>query len=177
LKTKKIVITGGPSTGKSSIIEKLCEIGYQCKSEISREITMESQKKGINQLFLQNPLKFSEKVFKKRKLQFKANNNSNYPFVFFDRGLPDVIAYMDYAKENYSKKNFADCNKYKYDYVFILYPWQKIYKQDNERYETYDQCVEIHNFLVKWYKKLGYELTRVPETSVDDRVNFILSNI
>ena len=75
------------------------------------------------------------------------------------------------------KKKFADCNKYKYDYVFILYPWQKIYKQDNERYETYDQCVEIHNFLVKWYKKLGYELTRVPETSVDDRVNFILSNI
>lgn len=177
MKTKKIVITGGPSTGKSSIIEKLCKIGYQCKSEISREIILESQKKGINQLFLQNPFKFSEIIFKKRKLEFKATNKSNDPFVFFDRGLPDVIAYMDYAKENFSKQFFADCNKYKYDYVFILYPWQKIYKQDNERYETYDQCIEIHNFLVKWYKKLGYELTRVPETSVDDRINFILSNI
>ena len=43
----------------------------------------------------------------REKLQFKANNNSNYPFVFFDRGLPDVIAYMDYAKENYSKKKIC----------------------------------------------------------------------
>ena len=55
-----IVIIGGPGTGKSSIINGLVAKGYCCYPEISREVTLEAQKRGIEQLFLEDPLLFSQ---------------------------------------------------------------------------------------------------------------------
>ena len=53
---KKIkVIIGGPGTGKTSIIDELKARGYCCYPEISREVTMEAKKQGIDQLFLEQP--------------------------------------------------------------------------------------------------------------------------
>ena len=66
-----IVIIGGPGTGKSSIIDGLIAKGYCCYPEISREVTLEAKKQGIEQLFLENPLLFSELLLEGRKKQFK----------------------------------------------------------------------------------------------------------
>ena len=41
---KKIVITGGPGSGKTSLIDFLEENGYQCQHEISRQVTLEAKK-------------------------------------------------------------------------------------------------------------------------------------
>ncbi len=71
MKTRKIVITGGPGTGKTSVIEGLEEHGYFCLHEVSREIIREAQKKGIDQLFLKDPLLFSELLLEGRIRQFK----------------------------------------------------------------------------------------------------------
>src|SRR5690606_41583611 len=58
---KKIILfIGGPGTGKTSLINALQEKGYICYPEISRSVTLEAQKKGIDQLFLTEPLLFSE---------------------------------------------------------------------------------------------------------------------
>ena len=35
---KRIIITGGPCSGKTSIIDSLKDNGYKCFNEISREI-------------------------------------------------------------------------------------------------------------------------------------------
>ena len=67
---KKIVITGGPGTGKTSIINDLKNRGYTCLDEISRQITLDAREKGIEQLFLTEPLLFSELLIKGRKQQF-----------------------------------------------------------------------------------------------------------
>ncbi|MEO6346815.1 MAG: AAA family ATPase, partial [Aquaticitalea sp.] len=68
--TKKIVITGGPGTGKSSIINELKARGHVCFDEISRQVTLEAREKGIEQLFLTEPLLFSELLLKGRLKQF-----------------------------------------------------------------------------------------------------------
>ena len=57
---KKIVITGGPGTGKTTLINALITSGYNCLPEISRQVTLQAQKDGIEQLFLEKPLLFSE---------------------------------------------------------------------------------------------------------------------
>jgi predicted ATPase len=51
-----IVIIGGPGTGKSTIINQLTSLGHCCYPEISRQVTAEAKKLGIDQLFLENPL-------------------------------------------------------------------------------------------------------------------------
>jgi predicted ATPase len=56
-------------------------------------------------------------------------------------------------------------------------PWKDIYVQDNERYETFEQATEIHKYLTKWYTRFNYELIKVPQSTVENRVDFILNNI
>ncbi len=56
---KIIVIAGGPSSGKTTLINALKEKGHICYPEISRAIIKKAQEQGIDQLFLENPLLFS----------------------------------------------------------------------------------------------------------------------
>ncbi|MDB0043619.1 ATP-binding protein, partial [Flavobacteriaceae bacterium] len=51
---KKILITGGPGTGKTELINELENQGFNCEKEISREITESEQKKGVDQFFLKD---------------------------------------------------------------------------------------------------------------------------
>ena len=57
---KKIVLIGGPGTGKSAVLKQLKHSGFFCMEEISREITIKAQKEGIDQLFLTEPILFSK---------------------------------------------------------------------------------------------------------------------
>ena len=177
MKTQKIAIIGGPGTGKTTLINALRTKGYSCMEEISRQITLKAQNEGVDQVFLKDPIWFSDQLLAARKQQFIDAGTVNCPFVFFDRGLPDVIAYLDYIDCDYPEEYIDSCKKYKYDKVFILMPWKNIYVQDNERYETFEQANEIHKYLIKWYASFNYELIKVPQSTVENRVDFILNNI
>ena len=171
---KKIVITGGPGTGKSSIINHLKQRGFLCYDEISRQVTLQARKDGIEQLFLTKPLLFSKKLLESRKQQFLKASNETTNTVFLDRGLPDVLAYMDFIGDDYPHHFVEACNAHKYDYVFILAPWQEIYTSDNERYENFEQAIEIHHHLLKTYMRFGYQLIDVPFERIEKRSDFIL---
>jgi predicted ATPase len=174
LNTRKIVITGGPGTGKSSIINELIERNYTCFEEISRQVTLDARKDGIEQLFLTEPLLFSELLLKARTKQFIEASSLNEDLVFLDRGLPDVVAYMDYANSNYPHHFIEACEKHVYDKVFVLAPWQDIFVSDSERYENFDQAVQIHEALLLTYERFGYELIDVPFDSIKKRADFII---
>ena len=177
MKTRKIVITGGPGTGKTSVIRALEENGYKCLHEISREIIQEAQTKGVDQLFLKEPLLFSEMLLEGRIEQFKEAEINTENLLFLDRGIPDVVAYMDYFGNAYPPKFHRVCKEYIYDHVFILPPWEQIYTADNERYETYEQAVEIHDELAKCYSQHGYNPIEVPSGTIEERINFILDHL
>ena len=174
MNTQKIVITGGPGTGKSSIINELKKREHICFDEVSRQVTLDARKKGVEQLFLTEPLLFSEMLLKARVQQFnEANAIKNKP-VFLDRGLPDVLAYMDYVDSNYPNHFIETCKTHTYDHIFVLAPWQEIFISDSERYENFDQAVEIHENLLKTYKTYNYNLIDVPFGSIENRTDFIL---
>lgn len=177
LHINKIVITGGPGTGKTSIINALKKREYICFDEISRQVTLQAREQGIEQLFLTQPLLFSELLLKGREKQFTAADAVDAELVFLDRGLPDVLAYMDYIGDVYPDTFVKSCETHLYDYVFILEPWQEIFVSDAERYENFDQAVNIHHHLLNAYERFEYQLWDVPFDSVDKRADFILNVI
>ena len=177
MQTQRILIIGGPSTGKSSVISALKESGFFCFEEISREVTLAAQKEGIEQLFLDEPLLFSEKLLEGRISQFNNADSSSEDFVFYDRGIPDIVAYLDYVNSTYPNKFIDACENYKYDRVFLFELWEQIYQQDNERYESFEEAKLIQNYLKKTYKKYGYELEIIPFGTIEERTQYILNKI
>ncbi len=174
---QKIVITGGPGTGKSTVLDELIRQKYTCMPEISREVTLEARKNGIEQLFLKKPLLFSQLLLEGREQQFLMAEKEDSNIVFFDRGIPDVHGYMNYLAVNYPDNYIVSSRKYRYTTIFLMPPWQEIYISDNERYESFEQSLAIHNHLKKTYLKLDYELIEVPTGTIKKRVNFILNFI
>ncbi|MCX7550309.1 ATP-binding protein [Xanthomarina sp. F2636L] len=177
MNSKKIVITGGPGTGKTSLINELKRRGYTCLEEISRQITLEARKEGVEQLFLTKPLLFSERLLEGRIKQYEEAKNMVSNVVFIDRGVPDVLAYMDYANETYPNKFVAACNTYKYHQVFVLAPWQEIFISDGERYENFEQAAIIHEQLLNTYKKYNYNLINIPFDTIENRVDYLLDTL
>lgn len=174
---QKIVITGGPGTGKSTVIDELLRRKYCCMPEISREVTLNARKKGIEQLFLTKPLLFSELLLEGRVKQYMEAEAKNMSPVFFDRGIPDVHAYMNYISVDYPETYIQKSNLYRYNFVFLMPPWQEIYITDNERYENFEQALAIHNHLERTYKALNYNIIEVPPGTVEERTDFILQQI
>jgi predicted ATPase len=177
LKTKRIVISGGPGSGKTTLINHLEKEGYPCLHEISRAVTRKAQQEGIEQLFLENPILFSQKLLEGRLEQFEKAEVMSDAFLFYDRGMPDVTAYMDYLAIHYPDHFSETIKANRYDLIFLLPPWKSIYQQDEIRYESFDQAVTLYNYLRKGYQKYDYTVIEVPTANVKDRAHYILEHL
>jgi predicted ATPase len=177
LKSKRIVISGGPGSGKTSLISHLEKEGHTCMHEISRDVIIAAQKEGITQLFLENPMLFSQKLLEGRLEQFTQASLFSETFVFYDRGMPDITAYMDYIDSHYPLNFSETCTTNRYDAVFLLPPWKAIYRQDNERYESFEQAEALYQFLLKSYQEFDYSVIEVPVGTIEKRINFMLGKL
>ena len=173
MNTKRIVITGGPGSGKTTLINHIKRLGYSTMEEVSREIINEARKEGIDQLFLTDPMLFSQKLLESRLLQFEKAKELDTDYVFYDRATPDITAYMDFIGSQYSAEFEKPCYTHLYDCIFLLPPWELIYTKDNERYETFTQAKKIYKSLCDGYKKYGYTIIEVPQASIEQRWDFI----
>ncbi|MDP3313069.1 ATP-binding protein [Lutibacter sp.] len=174
---QKIVITGGPGTGKSTVIDELIKRNYSCMTEISRKVTLEARKNGMEQLFLTKPLLFSELLLEGRVNQYLEAQKIESNFIFFDRGIPDVHAYMNYISIDYPSMYIEKSTLYRYDKIFLMPPWEEIYISDDERYENFEQALAIHNHLERTYKNLNYAIIEVPTGNINVRTDFILNHL
>jgi len=173
MKKKRIVISGGPGSGKTTLIERLKVLGYPTFKEYSRALIETAKKKGKNQYFQSNPQEFSEALFSGRKIQFEAFDEIKIgsPYVFYDRGIHDIYAYLK-AIDKDSKSWYNKVSEFQYDLVFLLAPWKKIYTTDHQRIETFEQSKHYYSFIKNIYSQ-SHEIIQVPEGNVESRINFI----
>ena len=184
LNTKRIVITGGPATGKTAIIDYLRSNGYLCFEEVIRKLTAAAKDSGDIEEVHSNPIalvsdseKFNQTLINLRIDDFLASKFLDTDTCFFDRGMPDVLAYMTYFNQPIKEEFFDICKKCKYDYMFLLPPWELIFTDDEERFETFEQATDIYYHLRDTYNNFGYNVIEVPFGTIKDRAQFILNSI
>lgn len=176
-KARKVVFAGGPGTGKSTLINELENLGHPVMKEVSREIVREAREKGVEHLFISDPLAFSDKLLEKRKAQFLKADRSEHQHIFMDRGIPEITAYLDHQRTDYPSY-FSSANKeFIYDEVFIFPVWKDIFEQDEVRYETLHQSEEIQEHLIRTYRSIGYDLIEMPRTDTISRIDFLMNKL
>jgi len=184
LDPKRIVITGGPGTGKTSIVTQLEDRGFHCFHEIIRSMTLDAKKEDRPEAFVTNPLAFvsdpyvfNQNLLEGRIVQYEKAAHIKAPLVFYDRGIPDILGYMDYFEQAYEAHFVAACSENRYDKVVLLPPWEDIYVSDNERMESFEEAMDIHDRLKAIYVRFGYKPLAVPMGPVEERVSFILNEL
>ena len=171
----RIVLTGGPGTGKSSVIDLLSEKGFNIIPEPARTLIEFYQKNSPHlhpKLSKENRLLFQQAI-EDITIQNFHNNKKG----FFDRSILDEIGYRKRYEIEINKALDYAAKTYRYDKVFIFPFWKEIYKIDDVRHETSEEAELIGKFLHITYVNYGYSPIIVPKMDVENRVDFILKNI
>lgn len=169
---KKIVLTGGPSVGKTTMIELLAAEGYTIIPEAARMIIEEERLKENGNVPSKNLLKFQELVLER---QCGLENSVPQGLVFIDRGIVDGIAYCRYGNVPVPQKIFELAPK-RYDLIFLL-DQLGMYEEDGIRSRKLEDSVALHTLIEAAYRECGYEPLRVPVLPPVERVKFILQRI
>lgn len=169
------VITGGPSTGKTTLLADLEELGYAVIPEAARIIINSALGQGISVAERRK----DEKLFQEDVARLKAQIESTHPkdtVTFLDRGMHDTLAYLEsygFAVEQWVEELLTTS---RYQRVFLLEPLAT-YEQDYARTESPEFVDKIHRLLHNAYAKYGMQPIRVPAMSRSARVQFILNAI
>lgn len=124
-----------------------------------------------------DPMAFNQKILAARLKQYHEADAIQKEQVFFDRGIPDVLAYMDYFKQPYGSSFSTIAEEHRYDTIFLLPIWKEIYARDSARFESYEEAQQIHDHLKNTYTELGYEVNEVAPDSIENRIEFILNQL
>ena len=171
----RIVISGAPATGKTTLCYALEEQGYTCFHEISREIIQRELIAGTDVLPWKDLIAFSQQVIDGRLKQFEA---AQAEVSFYDRTIIDSLAYLNKDGVEIPPEWHRMGKELRYSkQVFITPPWLEIFENDHERRESWTDVQEVHEFLVNTYREFGYEVLIVPKTSVSQRLDFIVNNL
>ncbi|WP_199768624.1 AAA family ATPase [Sphingobacterium sp. HMA12] len=176
-----IVLTGGPGVSKTTLLKKLQKEGYRTVPEEARRIIQEQLANNGDGLPWKNKQHYASLMLAAsiaRFLQEIKENTQHQEYVFFDRGIPDTLAYIDMEKLTVAATLLEEAKKYRYHKkIFILPPWQDIYKTDNERKQTWEEAEATFHRMKSVYEQLGYEVIEVPKTSVELRYQFIRKSL
>lgn len=171
---RRIVITGGPGSGKSTLIGLLKRAGHVTEPEAGRTIIREQTASGGDALPWADRVAFAERMAASDMAAHARHANAGGP-VFFDRGLPDVAGYLSLCDlpVPIDLRRAVEHMRYA-NPVFIAPFWLDIFAQDGERRQDADEAERTCEVMWTTYTELGYRLVELPLDTPEGRLAFIL---
>jgi predicted ATPase len=171
------LLTGGPGSGKSAVLQSLQLAGYATSKEAGRSIIQDQVAIGGRALPWSDPALFAELMLSCDMRSYREAETQTGP-MFFDRGVPDVMGYLRLMNLPIPPHMEKAAEIFRYNRrVLIAPPWQDIFQQDRERKQDFDEAIRTYDAMVATYYECGYELIELPRVSVEERARFVLHHI
>lgn len=170
--TKWVVITGAPSSGKTSVIEQLKKLGYRVAPEVARSYIRQLMHDHVNTMYERADVRIQDKILSLKLLR-ESNLNPTHR-IFFDRGLPDSLAYYKLYRLPISEL-YHHFYTFRYEAVFFLEPLPLV--NDDVRIETLEVTQKLNQLIYQSYVECDYDPIRVPVMSIEERTQFILEQL
>lgn len=173
IQTNWYVITGAPSSGKTTLINRLKTLGYQISNEVAREYinTLLNDHHTINDI-QKNVLALQRKILS-IELQRERCLNPDAEIIF-DRGVPDSIAYLQIRQIN-TDAAIQSCNHHRYKTIFYCHSLPV--EHDGIRTEDEATAQKLGVLIYNAYDALNYPIIELPVMSVEARLQIILEKI
>jgi predicted ATPase len=172
--TSWYVLTGGPSSGKTTILHLLNAKGFHVVPEAARVLIEQEIAQGKSPAQTRK----NEKRFQDKVLQIKIVTESTlHPTqtVFLDRGIPDTIAYYEFAGLPITKRLYGLMQQCSYKKIFFFE--QIPFMKDVVRIENPAEAERISFLLKKLYTSLAFPFITVPPLPIEQRLQFVLQNL
>ena len=171
----RIIITGGPGSGKTTLINALAGRGFSCSAEVSRRLIRQESAREDGVLPWRSLPAFADLALAE---MVREHDRAAASVVFFDRGVPDIFGYLRERGMQVPATYYSAHSRCAYARkVFILPPWRAIYRRDEERPQSFAEAVALYRAIEAAYLTLNYDLIHVPRLSCRQRVDFILEQV
>ena len=170
---RRIVITGGPGSGKTSLIMALADEGLAVMPEAGRALIRAGQAIDGPALPWRDPALFAESMLAWEIRSHAAANDLSGP-VIFDRGVPDVAGYLRTIGRPVPSHVQRAMERFRYDDPVFLAPyWPEIFGPDNERRQDAAEARATAEAMRHTYTEAGYRLVELPRASIAERAAFV----
>ena len=167
--TRHAVLTGAPGAGKTTLLDAAGAAGMHTSHEVAREIL---RAPGGMELRERDPLGFAEAMLAAHLAEIEAV--AGYEPVVFDRGLPDVVGFLEVSGLPVSEQIDHACRTVRYDGPILRAPaWQEIYRQDDQRIQTWDEAAASDAAVTAAWQRYGYEVLDLPFAPVTQRLAYL----
>jgi predicted ATPase len=172
--TNWYVITGGPSSGKTTTVNLLRDRGYKTTVEYARHY-LDTQRAGGHSV---QEVRSNQRAFQLGVLEMQIAQEASLDpdeVVFLDRAIPDALAYYRFVGLEPDERLLDALKTIDYRKIFILDMLPLV--NDYARTENRSDQHRIHHLLTEVYESLPFPVVHVPVATADDRVDFIVANM
>jgi predicted ATPase len=167
----KVVIAGGPCSGKTTLVAELEKQGFKIIHEAARALITEQRALNSELLPDRNKLAFQLELLR-RQLENEKLAESTEDFIFIDCGIPEDIAYFEVDKEKAPEQLWHAAKTRNYSHVFLL-EQNPVFVKDGLRLQDREQAQNLSKLIETVYQRLGYKVHRIPFASLNKRIELI----
>ncbi|MEL7690181.1 AAA family ATPase [Citromicrobium bathyomarinum] len=171
---RRAVVTGAPGSGKSTLLAEVARRGIATGEEVARAIL---QAPGGMDMRAEWPIDFALAMLEAQRVSWDRTGEGEAP-ILFDRGFADIVGFLRLEGLAVPRAIDEACRDFRYEGpVFHAPTWREIYRQDDERIQSWEEAVESDAAVLGAWREYGYSPITLPFADPAARAGFVIDRL